>query len=286
MLLFVVWMWERNGRGLHVIKKIGSFVQSLTTDPLTFKKAIFICFYVVGLRFLAEIILIIFNVSAGIIPDIIFLVIVLFIARGMGRGELSRILSWRDIPMPVFAGIMVMFFGLHIISSELSNLLQILLPIPNSFFEGWFYSSDKVFITILTGALFPAFSEEILFRGIIARRFFRTYSLRKAVVLSALLFGLMHLNPWQAINAFYAGIFLAWIYWRYNSIWMCMFIHAYNNVLASFMTLPYVRVLSYDYQERWRHPIWFDILGLVLFGLGLWSVIVLSKNKEQKTGNK
>jgi membrane protease YdiL (CAAX protease family) len=235
-----------------------------------------------GLRFAAELILAIFNLHGGILPDMVFLVVVLVIARGMGKDEIHRILAWRDVPFSVFAAVMVMFFGYEIIQSEISNMLQNLFPVPDGFFDGWFYDPDSVFLTIVSSALFPGFTEEVFFRGIIARRFFRSHSARKAILLSAALFGVFHLNPWQAVTAFCSGIFLGWIYRRYRSIWLCMFIHAYHNVLAIFMSLPYIRTENLYHREFWRHPVWFDLIGLLLFGLGLLTVIVLSKSNVKE----
>ena len=266
----------------NVMKKIYTMGQSLNADPLTFKKAVLVCFYVMGIRFTADFFLSIFKLDIGIMPNITFLVVVLIIARKMGKDELRRVFAWRDVPLPVFAGIMVMFFGVDMIRSELSNLLQILLPVPNKFFNGWFYEPNNVFLAITSISLFPGFTEEILFRGVIARKFFRTYSPCKAVVLNAVLFGIMHINPWQMTNSFLGGIFYGWIYWRYRSIWLCMFMHAYNNVLAVFMSYPYIRIEDYtSYQLMWHHPAWFNILGLLLFGFGLLTVIVLHC-KEKK----
>ena len=265
-----------------IVQKIRDLTESLNKDPLTLKKAVLLCFYALGFRFAAELFFSMVNLNRGIFPDIVFLIVVLVIARGMGKDELHRIFAWRDVPLPIFAAVMVMFFGLEIIRSELSNLLQNLLPVPEGFFDGWFYEPENVFFVIVSSALFPGFTEEVFFRGIIARRFYRSYSPRKAILLSAALFGIMHLNPWQMVNAFLGGIFYGWIYWRYRSIWLCMFTHAYHNVLATFMALPYIRIENPYYMELWRHPLWFDILGLLLFGIGLWMVIELSRNPPAK----
>jgi membrane protease YdiL (CAAX protease family) len=222
------------------------------------------------------------NMSFGIVPDIVYLATVLMIAGGMGKGELSRIFAWRNVPVPLFAGVMVMFFGFEIISSELQNFFKMLLPIPEGFFDGLFYMPDNIFLVILSIALFPGFTEEVFYRGVIARRFFRAYSPRKAVLLSAALFGIAHINPWQMTNAFLYGIFFGWIYWRYRSIWLCMFTHAYHNFLAVFIPRPRVEVGNSGYPYMWRHPLWFDILGLLLFALGLLTVIVLGKKKKKR----
>jgi membrane protease YdiL (CAAX protease family) len=261
-----------------LLRKINNLVQSLSAEPLTLKKAVLLCCYAEGMMFAAIKLLDLFELPNIIVPDIFYLVTVLIIAREMGRDELRRIFVWRDIPLAVFAGVLVMFYGLDIVKSELNNLLRMVLPVP----EGWFYRPKNISLLIVSYFLFPAFSEEVFFRGIIARRFYRAYSLRKAILLNAALFGIFHLNPWQAVNAFYMGIFLGWIYWRYKSIWLCMFIHAYHNALASLMPYPYVAIKNAYYEVMWRHPLWFDILGLLLFGFGLLTVIVLSRKKEKE----
>jgi membrane protease YdiL (CAAX protease family) len=269
-----------------LLRNMDNLIKSLSADPLTFKKAVLLCCYAEGLRFAANILFDLLNFNFGILPDILYLAVVLLVAREMGKDELRRIFVWRDIPLAVFAGVLVMFYGLEIVKSELHNLLQMVLPVPDSFFDGWFYEPENIFLLIISMDLFPGFTEEVFFRGIIARRFCRTYPPRKAILLSAALFGIVHLNPWQAVNAFYLGIFLGWIYWRYKSIWLCMFIHAYHNTLT-LMPLPYVKMQNEYYEVTWRHPVWFDILGLLLFGFGLLTVIILSRkgkaDKKTKT---
>ncbi len=53
-----------------------------------------------------------------------------------------------------------------------------------------------------------------------------------SIALSALAFGLMHLNPWQFFYATALGLGLGWIYWRSRSVWICILWHALNNGLV------------------------------------------------------
>ena len=253
----------------------------LNPDPLTFKKALLLCFFIIGIWQGTSYILYLNDLDIGLISSIIFLATVLITARGIGKDELSRILVWRDTSLPVFAALLLMFFGLTIVKSELGNFFQMLIPVPQYFFDNYFYRPGNVIMLIISSALFPAFTEEILFRGIIARRFSRIYSPRKAILLSAVLFGIMHINPWQTFGAFMGGIFYGWIYFRYKSIWLCMFMHAYHNILATLMPFPYIEVPNYYYEKMYRHPLWFDILGIFLFLLGLVTVIILGKEKKK-----
>ena len=257
-------------------------MQSLNRGAFTLKKALLLCLYVAGFRFAAELLFYLFHLSIGFVPSFLFLGIVLFTANGMAKGELRRIIAWRSVPISIFAAVLVMFFGMEIIRSELSNFFQMLLPVPDGFFDGWFYEPENALLDIIASALFPGFTEEILFRGIIARRFYRVYSPRRAILYSAMLFGIFHLNPWQALSAFLGGIFYGWMYFQYRNIWLCMVMHAYHNILVSYMPYPYVDVGNSVFVELWRHPLWFDLLGLLLFGIGLAALIVLSgKSKAE-----
>jgi membrane protease YdiL (CAAX protease family) len=91
------------------------------------------------------------------------------------------------------------------------------------------------------------------------RRLRRRYTDRRALVLSALLFALMHINPWQAMTTFVGGLFLGWLYIQFKTIWLCMLFHAYNNLVALFMPFPA------------EYPLLFVMLGaaLLLSGWGL-----------------
>jgi uncharacterized protein len=74
--------------------------------------------------------------------------------------------------------------------------------------------------------------EEVLFRGIILDGFLKRYSPMKSIVISALLFGAFHLNPWQFVGAFLLGTMMGWIYYRTGSLALTIVIHFFNNFAA------------------------------------------------------
>lgn len=81
--------------------------------------------------------------------------------------------------------------------------------------------------------------EELLFRGGVTRALLAKYSPAKAIFLSALLFGIFHINPAQVVSAFLAGLLFAWIYYRTRSLVPCILIHILNNSLAVALSLHY-----------------------------------------------
>jgi membrane protease YdiL (CAAX protease family) len=249
-------------------------------DNFRMRDAVLLCLFLVGVEFLSVLPLRVFRVNLIILYDIVFLGIVVLMLRQSGRAERREILKWRKVPAPLFFSLLAMFFGLEIMRQELGNVLRILLPVPEDFFGDPF--GDSVFKVFTSYALFPALNEELFFRGIILKRLRRNYPQRKALLASSLLFGLMHLNPWQALTASVSGLFFGWIYLEFRSIWLCMFMHGYTNILVSFVPFPVRRLPEpRTYSVPAVHPLWFDIAGAVLFVLGLYAVRRLSQKSRR-----
>ena len=76
-------------------------------------------------------------------------------------------------------------------------------------------------------------SEEVIFRGAIERRLLeKNWNPWFAIVISAALFAVSHLNFAQGFTAFIIGIFMGWVYYRTRSIWVTALIHMVNNTVA------------------------------------------------------
>ncbi len=101
-------------------------------------------------------------------------------------------------------------------------------PIPDSFKSMFENISNKPFDTILSVAIMAPLFEEFILRGTIERGLLSGSSW-VAILWSALLFGVIHMNFWQAIPAFIIGCLLGWVYYRTHSIWAVIFMHFVNN---------------------------------------------------------
>ena len=85
------------------------------------------------------------------------------------------------------------------------------------------------FITIVIAA---PILEELIFRGIILNGLLKSYSPLKSIIISSLLFGLVHLNPWQFIGVSIIGILTGLVYFKTNKLTLSIIIHMTNNFLA------------------------------------------------------
>ncbi|MCT4509365.1 MAG: CPBP family intramembrane metalloprotease [Tepidibacter sp.] len=71
--------------------------------------------------------------------------------------------------------------------------------------------------------------EEIIYRGIILKGLSIKYNDKLAVIVSSLLFAIMHMNLHQAINAFFLGVVFGYLYIKTKSLYITMFAHFINN---------------------------------------------------------
>ena len=103
-------------------------------------------------------------------------------------------------------------------------------------FESFAWTSEPVSNVILQTALFffifiiVGWNEELLFRGYQLQTIASGINLFWGVVLSSIIFGLMHLgNPnavWvSAVGIFFAGLFLAYGYVRTKQLWLSIGLH-------------------------------------------------------------
>lgn len=89
-----------------------------------------------------------------------------------------------------------------------------------------------VWIVLISVSIFAPFFEEWLCRGIILRGLLKKMKPGWAIVISALVFGLIHMNLRQAIPAFIIGVVLGYVYYKTGSLKLTMLMHCVNNTLS------------------------------------------------------
>lgn len=89
---------------------------------------------------------------------------------------------------------------------------------------------------ILAAGIMAPLAEEVLFRGVILRSLLRERWTESrpwlAVMISALLFSLFHMNPDQMLGAFAMGVFTGWLCHRTGSLLPGIVVHMTNNMIA------------------------------------------------------
>ena len=87
-----------------------------------------------------------------------------------------------------------------------------------------------------------------------------------AIVVSALFFALIHMNPWQALNAFIIGVVMGYVYYKTGNLWLTMLIHFLNNGTAVILSqIPSLQETEFwiDMMPRTTYMIVY-VLGVVV----------------------
>ena len=162
----------------------------------------------------------------------------------------ASFISWTLV-----AGISAIF-----ISDFIASLTDFL---PN-WLEITFSNMEGSWLGVLAIAIIGPILEEMLFRGAVTTELLKRYSPQKAILFSALIFGIFHINPAQVLNAFLLGLLLAWLFYKTHSLIPGILIHILNNSLSVYFTqaFPEADTLS-------------DIMGSILYFLCLGLAVLL-----------
>jgi len=154
-------------------------------------------------------------------------------------GLVRRRIPWSKVGLkPVSDSWLLRSILLGLVAIPLAGLIAALVqgilgqPLTNSqneFLAPAGFSWFGLFSMLLLGGLVAPFAEELFFRGVIYSWLREHWGVIPSVVVSGLIFGLVHVEPSVAAAAFVLGILLAWVYESSNSLWSGVIIHAINN---------------------------------------------------------
>lgn len=210
--------------------------------------------------------------TLGVANLIAFGIVILVATRRSGVG-FREPYPLSPVSVRVLALTAVLILGTVILLSEVDNLTRSFFPPPQALIEAFEsimnaadYPLSSVFLLVVVAPV----TEEVLFRGLILRGFLANYSKRHAILLSALLFAVIHTNPWQFISAFVAGVLLAWLLIETGSLLPCLFAHAVANGtawLAGMATVEIPGFTSGMEDAVQFQPFWLNAVG-VAFAVG------------------
>ena len=179
----------------------------------------------------------------------------------------------------IIISILVLISGIFIIEP-----VENLIPMPDAFRDYMQRFIQPNFFSFLEIVVTAPILEELFFRGIILEGFLKNYSPKKAIIWSAVIFGLAHLNPWQAIGATLIGILIGWIYWRTKSLLPGIFIHFTNNLLVFILTFTTDSNVD-SFYELFNNWMIYGIVFLIALGIFIGGIYLLEKNLDSTYPN-
>lgn len=240
--------------------KGGIFVTLSENKTVELTKSIFsLIFIYIGIEFLAAIILIPFAIVLNLIfkvnllgnqYDSILDLIVNCTDQVLGIYFFTKIYRKKEFNVPKINNHMslktlgkyaLISLGVSGISNLWIFLMQFLStysPLIKSSLES-FIQHDEIFnanpiLAFISVAILAPIVEEIIFRGIIFNEAAKYKDGAFPIIISALLFGLAHMQPIQIVYAFIVGLIFGFVYSKTHSLPIVMFLHMLNNLLTLF----------------------------------------------------
>jgi membrane protease YdiL (CAAX protease family) len=127
--------------------------------------------------------------------------------------------------------------GAFVLTMQLVSLTHRVWPPPPFFLHlmeqiGEPSSASERLLTLLLAGVMGPVAEELLFRGLILHGLAGRYGERTGIIVSAMLFSVYHLNPWQGVAALQLGLLLGWLTCRSGRIGYAIALHCGNNLIA------------------------------------------------------
>lgn len=154
------------------------------------------------------------------------------------KKPISEVISFKKPRKKLFLPFIFIGAGVCAFANIATNVIALFLES-----YGIYYSSPEIakpegligtMLIILSTAVTPALVEEFLMRGAVLGSVKR-YGEDVAVIISAVLFGLMHTNGLQIPFAFMVGLILALAVIKSGSLWTGIAIHFVNNFMSALL---------------------------------------------------
>lgn len=158
------------------------------------------------------------------------------------RYEVSLVMRLQPVSLRVLTVSLVLGVALSIWADEIERLMHLLLPLPPEL-ESLF--SNEMLQQLLTGnsliewillfltlVVLAGLFEEMLFRGMLQNALEERMDITRAVISTAVVFSMIHFNPYWVVPIAILGVFLGVLAWKSNSIYPSAVVHAVNNAMA------------------------------------------------------
>ena len=185
----------------------------------------------------------------------------------IARPQTGRKLNFNFSPTNVGTYLLIfpMMLGMMFIAEFITSQIPITGPFFGEYYE--FFSrlmeqmtKDKATMIVLAVIMAPIF-EEIVFRGIIQKGLInKGMNSATAIIISSVVFGLVHGNPWQFVGAVLLGCVLGFVYHKTKSLLLPILLHAFNNLCSSIL-------IFYGDSESFADV--FRIFEWIVLGIGI-----------------
>lgn len=228
-----------------------------------------------GVMFFSPTLIGITSVQMGLLIGELFLPLPIYLWAKKNGANLCKLFRINSVPWRAVTAAIPLSLGLTIIIDELDRFAQTLAPTPLEFskIQEIVTISNPLSAVFIIGVvvIIAPLIEELVFRGFLQRILeYRIRDVTKAVLYSALIFAFIHFNPWWIVQIYIIGVFMGYVAWRTNSIWISFVIHAINNGVAILFSHLTDGTMGWYEWKGYVSPIILFAGILLLFGGMYW----------------
>tara|TARA_B100000945_G_C20218490_1_gene519485 strand:+ start:25 stop:813 length:789 start_codon:yes stop_codon:yes gene_type:complete len=170
-----------------------------------------------------------------------FMLVPLFWFLRSRKEPIAERLRIRFVSSDVIISTIYLSFGIIILSDELDRIIQIFLPPPEYILDlnGLLQPESIIgfFLLFIAVVIIAPLGEELLFRGFLQQILEKHWKdVTKAVLVTALFFAMIHMNPYWFIQIYILGILLGFLAWKTKSVIPPLILHGINNAMAMFFS--------------------------------------------------
>ena len=224
-----------------------------------------------------------FGLSKSNTPEKIYTFISFIVGQGFMIIPLIWYIIWKKAPLlktirlnpvslPILTYTVLFSLGLIILSDELDRVMQIFIPAPEYIMDlNKLLKPDTilgfVLLFIAVGVLAPI-GEELLFRGFLQQYLEKYWAdTTRAILVTALVFSAIHMNPYWFIQIYFLGIMLGFLAWKTNSIIPPLILHGLNNTMAMLLSFSESSENSfYTFHGHVAPWIFIFAIGITIYG--------------------
>jgi membrane protease YdiL (CAAX protease family) len=172
------------------------------------------------------------DIASGLIVVSVVDVVIILVYWSIAKVPLRPVLAatpeagrWSLIALAVLVPMLAVNLGYHFFLQRIFDVeaISIIEPFVNAGYPFW--------VILLEACVMPAVWEEVAFRGLIQVRLAEAVRQREAIILTAVLFAVIHCSAPSGIYIFFLGIVLGVIRARSNSLLPGILMHFFHNLV-------------------------------------------------------
>lgn len=179
-------------------------------------------------------------------------------------------LRFKPVSFDTLVNSVLLSISVIILFDALERIINKIVPTPDYIIDlGKIMQPDSAmgFIFLFLAVVIMApIGEEMVFRGFL-QKFLEEYwkDITRAILISSLIFAMIHFNPYWTIQIYLLGIILGFLSWKTKSIIPSIILHSLNNGIAFILTIFNDSNLNFYFWGDFVSPIFIALAIYLLY---------------------